>query len=179
MVLLATAFSPAPIHTTPVVVANRSLPAGTQLAASDLSIVQFPDALAPTAALGALGEAANKQLSVAVSPGTPLTDNSLLSTNSLAGKGEQLAPFRVSDAAIAALLHVGDIVTVVASTTDNQVVTIARKVRIAALPGAATDSGITSSGSSGGPVVVVSCDEKTAGALAAWAGSSQLGITLG
>jgi len=79
--------------------------------------------------------------------------------------GEMLVPFRVHDAGIAVLLQVGDQLTIVTSTPEGEVVTVAEHVRVAQLP-SQTDGVLSNSGSSG-TVIVVAVPRATAIQLAA------------
>ena len=80
--------------------------------------------------------------------------------------GEMLVPFRVYDAGIALLLHVGDRLTIVTSTPEGEAVTIAEHVRVAQLPSQADDGVLSNSGSSG-TLIVVAVPQSTAVQLAA------------
>ncbi len=178
MLCLVAVASPPEPATTMVMVAARDLTAGSVLTPDDLAARRYPVALVPARALTDTTDATGRTLSVALSTGTPLTSSNLSGASSLAAPGERLVPFRLADAALLALVSVGDLVTVVATAGDGSVVTVAEQVRVAALPSEASGSGFLASGGTGA-VVVVSCPPKTAVALAGWAATSALGIAIG
>ena len=175
--LVAVASPPAP-QTVPVVVAAQELSAGTHLDAADLLVRRFPVGLAPSQALTDADSAVGRTLTTALDAGAPLTVRSLSSAESLAAPGERLVPFRLSDAALLSLVRVGDLVTVVAAAGDGTSVTVAERVRVAALPQPASGGGMFDSTTTG-TVVVVSCPPATAVRLAGWAATSALGIAIG
>lgn len=174
-----TAMTPQRAPTVDVVVAARDVAAGSRLAAADLTTIAYPEALVPDAAVVNVGQVVGRAASVAISARTPITANALSTASSLTGPGEQLVAFRVPDASVLSLVHVGDLVSVVATTSDNTVVNLASRVRVAALPQQSEAGGLIGGSSSSGGLVVVSCPPKTAATLAGWAASTSLGITVG
>ena len=178
MLCLVSVASPAPPETVPVVVAAQGVDAGAVLGEGDVSVRRFPVTLVPSGALVEVGDAIGRTLTTALTAGTPLTDRSLSRAESLAAPGQRLVPFRLSDAALLSLVSVGDLVTVVAAKGDGTSVTVAERVRVAALPQQASDGGVFGS-STQGAVVVVSCPPKSAVTLAGWAATSALGIAIG
>jgi len=178
MLCLVGVASPPPPVTSPVVVAQRDLAAGSTLSADDVAVRRFPAALVPAEAVSDTGGAIGRTLTGALTVGTPLTDRSLSHAESLAAPGERLVPFRLSDASLLSVVSVGDLVTVVATRGDGTSVTVAERVRVAALPQPASDGGVFGS-STQGAVVVVSCPPKSAVTLAGWAATSALGIAIG
>lgn len=177
MCLLAVASPPEPV-TTRVMVAARDLTAGSVLTAGDLAARRYPVGLVPSRALTDTGDAVGRTLSAALSEGSPLTAGAVSGASSLAAPGERLVPFRLTDAALLHLVSVGDLVTVVATAGDGSAVTVAERVRVAALPSESSGSGFLDSGGTGA-VIVVSCPPKTAVTLAGWAATSALGIAIG
>lgn len=173
------ALAPRPAATREVVVASHDLAAGAKLASGDVTVVRYPVGLAPVSAVGHAGDAVSRTLSAAVAAGTPLTQSAFSSSSSLAAPGQQLVPFHLSDPSVLTFVHVGDLVSVVVATSDQQAVTLAERVRVAALPQSSGSGGLIGSSGGNGALVVVSCDPATAARLAASAGSSQLGITVG
>ena len=178
MLCLVAVVSPPPTPTLPILVAAHELSAGSVLAADDLMTRQYPTALVPSGALRLASEAAGHTLGASLSQGSPITRRNLSAASSLAGPGERLVPFRLTDASLLSLVGVGDLVTVVATAGDGSSVTVAERVRVAALPQSASADGFFESGSTGA-VVVVSCPPTTAVALAGWAATSALGIAIG
>jgi len=173
------ALSPPDAATSDVVVAASGLQAGCTLTASDVRVIAVPLSFVPDGALRSASQAVGQVLVAPASRGTQLTDRSLVSASLSPGAGQLLVPFRIADAGVAALLHVGDHVTVVTSGSDGAVLTLAKRVRVAALPQSAGGGGLLSGNSDAGALVVVVADETTARSLAAWASSGKLGIALG
>lgn len=160
-----------------MVVAVRDLPAGTKLAADDLTIADLPLAFVPHSALSDPTLAVGRILVGPLTEGSVLTAANLLgSRGSDLGADERLVPFRVPDAATVALLQVGDRISVVGSTVDGGAVDLASNVRVAALP-VAGESG-TFGGSDSGALVVVACDPDTAARLAAASSQMRMAIVL-
>lgn len=163
------------VETAPAVVAARELRAGTQLAAADLQLVQLPLTAIPEKALTEVSAALGRTLTGSLTRGSVLTAVSTLSaTESGAGPGEQLVPFRVPDAAAVSLLQVGDRITVVGASVDGSAIDVATNVRVAALPVAAGGAW----GGESGALVVVAADPQTAARLAAAASQMRLAIVL-
>lgn len=165
-------------RTVDVVVAAHDLTAGTTLTAADLALARYPPELVPEGALSTLSEAQSATSTLPITHGTPLTPAMVGGTGSMAAPGERLAAFRLSDAGLRALMSVGDRVTVVATTDEGDVTTLATRVRVVALPAERQASGALSSPSDGG-LVVVSCAPSVAERIAAWSNSSRLGVALG
>ncbi|MEL4503794.1 SAF domain-containing protein [Luteococcus sp. H138] len=170
--------SPPQAPTQSVLVAAAELPGGHVLTAKDLLPGYFPEGLAPQHAATASSELIGKMLAAPITRGTPFTRASTVSASLSPGRGEQLVPFRVADASALSLVQVGDRVTVVNGGTDGQVITLASRVRVAALPNPEA-GGTGLSGQSSAGLVVVSAPPEVASRLAAFATGQGLGITLG
>lgn len=131
-------------------VAARDLPAGARLAAADLRVVEVAPGTAPEAALA---DPAGRVLAGPVAAGEPITERRLVGP-ALAepDAGSVAVPLRLPDAGLAALLRVGDVVTLLA--TDPQAgttTTLTTGARVLALPAeddasAATAGGIAGTG---------------------------------
>lgn len=144
----------APPHpaTVDVAVAARPLPAGTVLAADDLTTVAFPPDLAPD---GLGDDLVGRALASAVNAGEPVTDVRLVGPAlSRARPGEQAVPVRLPDAGMAALLRPGDTVDLLSTDpASGESRVVATDVTVLALPTeTAPDGG--SNGASGALVVV-------------------------
>jgi Flp pilus assembly protein CpaB len=99
-----------------VLTAARDLPAGAVLGSNDLVTVDFTPGSVPT---GAAREAIGRTLAAPVRRGEPVTDVRLLGPALTAGDPELTAvPVRLPDAAMVALLEVGDRIDLIA--TDPQ-----------------------------------------------------------
>ena len=162
---LGIALAPPPTGT-PVVVATRSLSPGTLLDASAVRLVLAPADLTPTGALTDLAQAVGARLAIAQAQGEILTGLALTAGDALAdaAAGEVLVPFRLADPGVAALLHVGTHITVVASQPDGQSWAVARHVRVAALQ--SQDGGAMLSAGTDAPIVLVATDATTGQQLA-------------
>ena len=130
-------------------VAARDLPAGTVLAAGDVSVAAMAPRVAPD---GSSTEAAwfiGRQLAGRVRRGEELTDARLDDGPlALPGAGLVSAPVRLADAQAARLLQPGQRVDVLAADTSTQpgldpavATVVAANVQVVAVPRAASSSG--------------------------------------
>lgn len=162
---------------TAVVVAARALPPGAVLASADLTIANLPDEAVPDGAFTDIAELLGRPLCVGLSRGTPITTTALTADAWVDhDAGEVLVPFRVRDPDVAALLRVGDKVTIVTSTPEGVVQTIAEHVRVAQLP-LPTGGGLLNGGTSSGALIVVAAPRELASQLAA-ASDQWLGVVI-
>ncbi|WIY82882.1 SAF domain-containing protein [Propionimicrobium sp. PCR01-08-3] len=166
--------TPAKPESTPVLVASHALTAGSTLTAADITTIEMPIELMPAEALSDPDEVVGRVLTATLTQGSVLTGAAVLSSRDMTEADERLVPFRVPDAATVALLHVGDRISVVGSSSDGGVIDIATDVRIAALP--TTESG--SLGGESGALVVVAADAETAAQLAAASNQMRMGIVM-
>lgn len=170
------ALAPRQPDSTAVVVAARDLASGDRIAAGDVRLIDMPTQFVPKSALTSVDDAVGGTLTGAQATGSVLTAAGLMSTRppGMPG-GERLVPFRVPDAGIAALLHVGDRISVVGTTADGGAVDLAADVRVAALP---TEPADAFAAGRSGALVVVAADADTAAKLAAAAGQMPMSIVL-
>jgi pilus assembly protein CpaB len=161
------------------VVAARDLPGGVLLTRADLTVAGLPPSAVPSGAL-AEGAALGRTLAAPVRRGEPLTDVRLVGPGLAAALGKDLVetPIRLADPAVAALLHAGDLVDVLAAPADraNGAVTTvaAADVRVLAVPVPSDDAAALTQGA----LVVLATTRRTAIALAAAATSDRLSVTL-
>lgn len=124
-----------PEPTTRVLVTARDLPAGAVLAVGDLTPVALPPGVVPR---DVVADPVGRVLAGPVRAGEPVTDVRLVGPDLVAGSPDLVAaPVRLPDAAMVALLRVGDRVDLVAADPQrgtSQVV--ADDVPVLALPGA-------------------------------------------
>lgn len=146
-----------------VTVAARALPAGTVLAAGDLTTVLLPPDVAPE---DLLDDPVGAALAGPVARGEPITAVRVvgrdLAGDGLAGTGRVAVPVRLPDAGAVGLLGVGDRVDVVATDPQGGTsVTVAAGVQVLALPGSETDAGGSAGplGQPGGRLVVLAVEE--------------------
>lgn len=125
-------------------VAGRDLPAGTVLAAADLTRVRVPPGAVPA---GLSERPAGRVLAAAVRRGEPITDARLVGPDLTTGHpGLVAVPVRLPDAAMASLLRVGDRVELLATDPqDGNTTVTAADALVLALPaaGAAAESPVT------------------------------------
>lgn len=144
-------------HTVPVVVAARDLTGGQPLGEADLRIARYPADLAPTSTIAQPDVLVGRHLISSAGAGTPLTDHAVIAPRGLqAGVGMALVPIRLDDAAVAALLRVGDRVDVVASPADGSPARIiAAGSRVLALPANESSGGPLGTVDSRGPLLLL------------------------
>lgn len=176
-VAILAALRPAPPLTVDVVVAAKDLPAGHRLSATDVELGRFPSDLIPRHAVTDPDIAIGETLAAPITRNSALTRASTVSVGLTPGPGELLVPVRIADGSVLGLVHVGDRVTLVTTSAESQVITLANRVRVAAVPqqdeagavGASTDRGM----------LVIAADRATAERLAAHATADGIGIALG
>jgi Flp pilus assembly protein CpaB len=134
-----------------VVTAARDLPAGAVIGSDDLVTVDFAPGSVPS---GAVRDVVGRTLAAAVRRGEPVTDVRLVGPALTAGDPELTAvPVRLPDAAMVALLDVGDRIDLIGTDPQSAGASVvATGVPVLALPRASADSG--GSGQPGGLVVV-------------------------
>ena len=202
--VLAAGLRPGSVGTVAVLTAAHDLTGGAPLRPSDLNTVRLPSAAVPAGAVH--GHAAGRVLAGPMRRGEPLTDARLLGPRLLAGYGRGLvaAPVRVADADMAALLHPGDHIDILAASPDAGIAAgtgppaaadhdgdadgdadgvglgggrvVAGRVPVVAVPHAAADSAGDASGK--GALVVVAVPPGVAASLAGASTTSRLTITL-
>jgi Flp pilus assembly protein CpaB len=116
-------------------VAGRDLPAGAVLAAGDLTRVRVPPGAVPA---GLADRPTGRVLASGVRRGEPITDARLVGPELTAGHpGLVAVPVRLPDAAMAALLRVGDRVELLATDPQDGSTTVpAPDALVLALPAA-------------------------------------------
>jgi hypothetical protein len=158
-----------------VVVSTHALQANQQVSPSDVKLVRIPTDAVPKGALTSVAAATGRRLVHSVGEGAVLGDDAFaLSALVAPADGEVLVPVRLADEAVMTLLGVGSRITIVGSSYDNNITTLASNVRVALLPGV-TSSGLIG-GSSGG-LILVACPKSVALALAS-AGDQRLSIII-
>ncbi|MBD7999400.1 MULTISPECIES: SAF domain-containing protein [Oerskovia] len=173
--------SPPPPDTRPVVATARAVEAGTVLVEEDVTVVHVAAALAPQTSLTRVSDAVGRTTSVALPPGQTLSP-SLVAAGDLAAMaptGTVVAPVRLSDPDVAALLHPGDRVDLLAATASGETGTgshLARRALVVAgTPAAASPGGLLGGGTPEGGVTLVAVLPQEAAALAGvgdWGGLS-------
>ncbi|HEX4977930.1 MAG TPA: SAF domain-containing protein [Nocardioides sp.] len=158
--------------TVPALVAARDLAPGTELTAGDLTTAAFRPGSVPDGAL-ALPDAIGRRVVGPVRAGEPLTDVRLLDDALLARyPGTAAVPVRLGDAEAAALLRVGDRVTLLAADPQSggPALAVAEGAPVLALPRPRREQ----VAAAGGALVVLALDAGTARVVAGAASRSFL-----
>jgi Flp pilus assembly protein CpaB len=162
-----------------VLVAARDLAGGARLTSADLTLARLPPPAVPSGALtedAALG----RTLAAPMRQGEPVTDVRLVGPRLADALSQDLVetPIRLADPAVAALLHAGDRVDVLAAPADpgngGATTVAAADVQVLAVPAPADDA----AGLTQGALVVLATTRRTAMALAAAAAGDRLSVTL-
>lgn len=162
-----------PLEGDPVVVLARDVAAGELLSPEDLDIIDVPPQLITTSALHDVEAAVGAVLTVAGDAGEMVTSHAILH-GSTAETGFSLVPISIPDDDLRALLHPGQVVTLIV-TFDGPPETLTDQARIAKLP--ASSSGGTLGGGTS-PVLLVEVPTDVAHAVATLGQSGQLGVIL-
>ena len=135
-----------------VLVAAHEVPGGTVLAAADLERRSLRTSDLPTGALDAAEPVVGRAVTAPLAEGQVLTPLALVAPRAGPPPGRVVAPVRLSDAGLVALLRPGDVVDLVG--TDDQgggASVVARSARVVTVPRVEAD---TTTGSPGGLVLV-------------------------
>jgi Flp pilus assembly protein CpaB len=115
------ASSPPQPQTTAVWTARRDLPSGTVLGPLDLARSRFAPATVPDGAVADPDDVVGRTLAAPMSRGEVVTRTRTMGPGVLEGyPGTAAVPLRITDAAVAALLRVGDRVSLVAADPDGR-----------------------------------------------------------
>lgn len=143
------------------------------LTADDLEVVDLPRGGLPDRTVGELGDLVGRRLAAPVPRHQVLSATALASVDSAVGVGHVLAPVRLADAEVVALLEPGDLVDVIASAADGGATsTVARSVRVVTVPAQDPDD----QGTSTGALVVLDVDDGDAEPLARAAATGSLTV---
>lgn len=160
-----------------VAVAAADLPAGTVLSRAQLDVARFPPSAVPSGTTREAAPLVGRVLAGSVRAGEPLTDVRLVGTalTRLLPEGQVAAPIRLADLAVAALVHTGDRVDVLATPHDAaRADVVAADALVLATDGRPRDA----SADPGGGLLLLAVDAATAGRLAAAAAAATLTVTL-
>jgi Flp pilus assembly protein CpaB len=169
------AAAPSAPATVPVVRASRQLAGGAVVTASDLSVTRARPTDVPVGVYTQPGSVVGQSLAAPVAKGQMLTPLAVSSGRTGVAAGHVMAPLRLGDAGMAALLHAGDVVDVVAADAESARATVvADGVRVVTVPQPRDDSGADAG--SGGALVLLDVDRPTAAILARAAVSATLTV---
>jgi Flp pilus assembly protein CpaB len=165
-----------PEPTVPVVVAREDLPGGSAVDVADLEVRDLSPDDAPEGTATSPEEVTGRLLAAPVRRGEPVTDVRLVAPGLLDGyPGLVAAPVRVADAAVVALLEVGDRVDLVATSPEDA----AARVVVRAAPVVAVPApGPQDAGPLTGRLLVVAVDAESALELAGASVASVLSVLL-
>lgn len=155
---------PAP-PTATLTVARHDLPAGAVLTAGDVMSVDVPPSVVPA---GAASQVTGRVLAGALRRGEPVTDLRLVGPELTTGHPGMVAvPVRLPDAAMAALLRVGDHVRLLATDPqEGPTTTVADDALVLAMPAAGVTGATAQDGTNGvtgalgGRLVVIGIAER-------------------
>jgi pilus assembly protein CpaB len=161
--------------TTTVVKVKSQLPAGMLLSASDLVLDRVIASDVPEGVLTDPNELVGKTLAAPVAQNQMMTLLNVISARTSVRPGHVIAPLRLGDAALTALLRPGDVVDVVAADPEggDPATVVASNVRVVTVPEAPNDR--ASPGPDGG-LVLIDVDSRTAAIVAQAAASATLSI---
>lgn len=174
---IAATSPPAP-PTATVVTAAASLPGGKRLESGDLVAVRLPVGTTPEHSFTDVAAATGRTLAGPVTAGSVLTEASVVSGRALsAAPGRVIAPVRLTDADVAALIRAGDSVDILASAGDGRPATVlATSARVVAVPG--TSQGGLGPAGTQGLLLLVEVDAATATHIATAMSTDRLSIVL-
>jgi pilus assembly protein CpaB len=156
----------------PATVAAADLPPGAVLTAADLSLARFPPDLTPAGVAADPADLVGRTLAGPVRAGEPVTDVRLVGAGltDLLPDGQVAAPVRLADLAVAALVHEGDRVDVLATPPEATTAeVVADSALVLATPGGADPDG---------GLLLLAVDATTAARLAAASAMATLTVTL-
>lgn len=152
--------------------ATEQLAGGAVINSTDLQVAEVVRADAPVGALSDPEEVIGQRLAAPMAEGQIFTGLTLVSVRTALPRGRVVAPLRLADADLAALLRPGEIVDVVAADSQSEKASVvATGVRVVTIPAVAD----TDQAQSGG-LVLVEVDPAQAAVLARAAVSGTLTV---
>ncbi|WP_152361340.1 SAF domain-containing protein [Microlunatus speluncae] len=168
------AAAPRAPDTVTVLRAVEFLPGGGPVAATQVRLEAVVAEAVPEDALTDPAQAVGRILAAPVPKGQVLTGSDLVGDRTLR-PGRVLAPVRLADSGLAAVLRPGDVIDIVAADGQGGPAgTVARGVRLVTIPGA--DGSTGRSDSAAGVLVLVEVDDETALGLARAGSTSALSV---
>jgi pilus assembly protein CpaB len=158
-----------------VVKARSQLPGGTVLSTRDLMLDPVVASDVPEGVLTDPNDLVGKTLAAPVAENQMMTMLSTTAPHAGVAPGRVIAPLRLADAAVAALLRPGDVVDIVAADSQGEhgATVVAAGARVITVP-QAPDDGVGPSPEGG--LVLIDVDSHTAVIVAQAAGSGALSI---
>jgi Flp pilus assembly protein CpaB len=159
-----------------VVVAARSIPAGTKVTAEEVALVRLPAAMVADGAFTTLDQAMGRTVVVGVPAHQVLTPSALLGADGQVAPGQVALPVSFGAAATVSLLSVGSRIDVLgADATGSGYGVVATNVRVAGIT-ASEDPGVL--GGTGARLVLLDVTSAQASAIVAALSVSALSFAL-
>lgn len=146
--------------TVDVVTLAHSVPAGSTLTASDLTVTAVPATLIPEGAITAVPDGAGRLVAAPVPARAILSESTLAVSRGPSSEGGRIVPVRVSEPDIARLVSPGDRITLIAAATPATEAVIARDVLVVTVPQEVSQGWTGASASAA--LLLVETDEQTA-----------------
>jgi pilus assembly protein CpaB len=158
-----------------VVKAKSQLPGGTVLSATDLTLDPVVASDVPEGVLTDPNDLLGKTLTAPVAENQMMTLLTTTAARASVAPGHVIAPLRLADTAVAALLRPGDVVDIVTADPDAQpgATVVAAGARVVTVPQLPDDQ--AGPGPEGG-LVLIDVDSQTAAVVAQAAASAALSI---
>lgn len=173
-----TALAPDGPPSVAVVRATSRLAGGATVTSSAVEVARVPEAAVPREALTDPAAVIGKTVLGPVAEGTVLTALDVVSASATAA-GRVVAPLRLADADVAALVRAGDSVDVLAAEPEaGAAVVVARGVRVLTVPEPADSSGLSAGPAADGALLLVEVTPEAATRLAQAAVAAQISIVL-
>ena len=173
-----TAATPAGPPTLRVVRATTQLASGTVITAADVSLAEVAEAALPQAPLTEVSAVVGRRPAGPVAKDQVLTALDLIRTPGTVMAGHVIAPLRLADADVAALVQAGSMIDVIAADPEGGgAKPIARSVRVLTVPAPPDEESRTRTAEDGA-LVLVDVDVPTATLLAQAAATSRISIVL-
>jgi Flp pilus assembly protein CpaB len=172
-----------------VLVAARDLTGGAPLRPGDVRIAQLPMTLVPASAVPVGADLGDAVLAAPLGAGETLTTTRLVGPSLLRGYGEAMVgvPVRLADAAVAPLLHAGDLVDILAADASGiepaampaalPATVVAPAVRVVAVL-AEDDAAAFGNDGGSGALIVIAAGPEIAAAVAGAEATSRLSVVL-
>jgi len=172
---VAAAAPPAP-PTLRVVRATTDLTSGAIVRSSDIAVAAVTEDALPRGALVDPTAVVGRRLIGPVADGQVLTALDLSGTSWGIGPGHVIAPLRLADPEVAALLQPGALIDVIAADPEgSQANVVATRVRVLTVPAPPASQEVSAAD---GALVLVDVDAETATLLAEAAASTRISVVL-
>jgi flagella basal body P-ring formation protein FlgA len=156
-----------------VVKAKAQLPGGTVVSASDVVLDRVAASDVPEGVLTDPLALVGKTLAAPVAENQMLTPLVVTAARTSVSQGHVIAPLRLADTALAALLRPGDVVDVIAADAHEQAAVVAAGARVVTIPELPDER---ASPGPEGALVLIDVDAQTASVLAHAAAAATLSI---